>query len=205
MNSTYPTSLNIELIFGNLHTFLFGDFQPVDALARGELVRTFFETPLGMLVSSAWFVYLVLAIVATVLFAFWYTQTMLVYKKVQAEMIPRFATKTFAELDAQSDTARWKHVELLMASTKPHEWKQAVMECDLMLEEILLEQGCDGATVLERLHNAPAGKIQHKENALLAHATRLALTDESYVLTEREAYRTIKNYQSVFKEFGQAN
>lgn len=116
---------------------------------------------------------------------------------------PRYATVTFEQLDRETDHSRWSHVKQLIGSMHESDWRQAIIEADIMLDELLTEQGYPGDTIGEKLKAANFGTIQ---SAWEAHKIRneIAHMGSSFPLSEQLAYRTISHYENVFKEFGQA-
>lgn len=114
-----------------------------------------------------------------------------------------FETIAFAEADKQVDHSRWNHVIALIESGQESDWRQAILEADIMLEEILIEQGYPGETVGERLKAVNPARFHTLDNAWTAHKVRneIAHQGSSYKLDDNLAYRTIKLYESVFREF----
>lgn len=114
-----------------------------------------------------------------------------------------FETIDAHEADRQVDHSRWEHVVTLIESGQESDWRQAILEADIMLEEVLIEQGYPGETVGERLKNVDPARFRTLDNAWAAHKVRneIAHQGSAYKLDDNFAYRTIKQYESVFKEF----
>lgn len=97
---------------------------------------------------------------------------------------------------------RWQHIELLMGSASQSEWREAVVEADIMLDDILKKRGYAGENVGERLKSADFATLQ---DAWEAHKVRNQIAHEgsAFELSETLARRTIARYGNVFREFGE--
>jgi|JI8StandDraft_1071087.scaffolds.fasta_scaffold11965_6 hypothetical protein len=183
----FTQSLNIEYALSELVKYVSaGDFS--------------LSLPFTILY-ALWYVFMVLSIVASIIFIILYVKNMMAYALIEKEMRKRFETKSFKELDTQSDKNRYLHVVSLLESVKPSDWRQALIECDIMLDEILVEQACMGKTLDERLASAVSKKVESIDEAVLAHAVRKQLSDEAFVLTDALALQTFKQYEKVFKKY----
>lgn len=114
----------------------------------------------------------------------------------------RISTITHEEEDYRTDRSRWEHVAALVESHQESDWRQAIIEADIMLDEILCEQGYQGATVSEKLEKVDPTKFKTLEDAKAAHAVRMAMNDNPEApLRDEIAYRAVKHYENVFREF----
>lgn len=98
---------------------------------------------------------------------------------------------------------RWQTVEGHINSDNPSEWRLAILEADIVLDELLDTLGYFGDTMGEKLKGADTGKFRTLNNAWEAHKIRNAIAHEGadFTLTKREARRIIDLYESVFREF----
>jgi len=98
---------------------------------------------------------------------------------------------------------RWEKVCEHVASDNPNDWRLAIIEADIMLDELITRMGYQGQTLGDRLKQATRGDIQNIDAAWEAHKVRnqIAHTGSDYILTQREAQRVIDLYASVFNEF----
>lgn len=98
---------------------------------------------------------------------------------------------------------QWQRVLDLISSDRPNDWRVAILEADVILDELVSEKGYMGDNLGEKLKSIDPGDIQTLDAAWEAHKVRNALahgrTDE--VLTKREARRVIELYRRVFDEF----
>jgi hypothetical protein len=93
-----------------------------------------------------------------------------------------------------------KHI----ASENPNDWKLAIIEGDIILDETLKEKGYTGVSLGERLRSISPSQLQSLDDAWQAHKVRnqVAHGGADFVLTRRLAEETIKQYRRVFAEFG---
>lgn len=105
---------------------------------------------------------------------------------------------------AKSDTnLRWQHIESLADSTKASEWREAIIEADIMLDDILAKHGFVGDGVGEKLKSIEPSELRSLQDAWEAHKVRNQIAHEgsSFNISETIAHRTISHYANVFNEF----
>ncbi len=98
--------------------------------------------------------------------------------------------------------ARWQDVLQHAESDQPNDWKLAIIEADIILEELLSELGYAGSSVGDKLKSAPAS-FRTIEQAWRAHSVRNRIAHEgaNFELNELIARQTIAEYKMVFDEF----
>ncbi len=98
---------------------------------------------------------------------------------------------------------RFEHITELMQGANPNDWRQAIIEADIMLEEVLDSQGYFGETLADKLEQA-GEHLGTIHDAWDAHRVRneIAHQGSKYELSERVARGTIARYESVFRELG---
>lgn len=98
---------------------------------------------------------------------------------------------------------RWLHIETLAQSSSPSEWREAIIEADIMLEDILTKEGYTGDGVGEKLKGAGRANFATLNDAWEAHKVRNQIAHEgsAFDLTDSLARRTISRYEAVFREF----
>lgn len=99
--------------------------------------------------------------------------------------------------------ARWEHIEKLAGGSSPSEWKEAIIEADIMLDDVLTKQGYTGMGVGEKLKQVDPVSYPSVQDAWDAHKVRNQIAHEgsAFVLSDTLARRTISRYASVFREF----
>ncbi len=114
-----------------------------------------------------------------------------------------YGTMILSEEDESETHPRWSHIETLAAGDTPSEWKEAIIEADILLEETLTRAGYEGAGVGEKLKSADKLTFATLEDAWEAHKVRNQIAHEGseFELTATLARRTIARYEAVFREF----
>lgn len=120
--------------------------------------------------------------------------------ELRAEEHEYYTTLIAAPKEQEANTGRWAHIQELIASDEASKWREAIIEADIMLEEVLRKQGFTGSGVGEQLQGARFATII---DAGEAHGVRnrIAHDGSAYDLTESLARRTIAKYGNVFREF----
>lgn len=97
---------------------------------------------------------------------------------------------------------RWEHIQSLLEAGSPSQWREAIIEADIMLEDVLTKQGYVGDGIGEKLKSADPDEFKTLQNAWEAHKVRnqIAHQGSSYDLSETVAQRTIAHYEAVFRE-----
>ncbi len=98
---------------------------------------------------------------------------------------------------------RWEHIQSLAEGASPSGWREAIIEADIMLDEMLTRQGYVGAGVGEKLKAADPAKFRTLQDAWEAHKVRNQIAHEgsSFNIPETLARRTIARFEAVFREF----
>jgi hypothetical protein len=98
---------------------------------------------------------------------------------------------------------RWDKVKNHIESDNENDWRQAIMEADIMLAELLTKMGYKGEGIGEQLKRVEKSDFNTLDEAWEAHKVRnrIAHDGSGYVLSKTEAKRTIDLYRKVFDEF----
>ncbi len=104
----------------------------------------------------------------------------------------------------KAGNSRLDDVELHIRSDNPNDWRLAIIEADIVLEEILEHSGYAGATIGEKLKSASATSFVTLQDAWEAHKVRNKIAHQGgdFILTKKLAQETINQYRRVFAEFG---
>lgn len=91
-----------------------------------------------------------------------------------------------------------------IATDNPNDWKLAIIEADIILDDSLKRAGYAGTSLGERLRSISPAQLQSLDDAWQAHKVRnlVAHGSDDFVLTHRLAEDTIKQYRRVFEELG---
>jgi hypothetical protein len=98
---------------------------------------------------------------------------------------------------------RWDRVQGFIGSENPNDWRQAIIEADIMLEDVLTALGYQGNGIGEKLKRVELGDMKARQDAWDAHLVRnrVAHDGAEFALTKYEAQNTINQYKKVFEEF----
>ncbi len=112
----------------------------------------------------------------------------------------------FEEVPARGNAdlaARWQKVSAHLNSENPNDWKQAILEADIMLDEVLNSLGYQGESIGEKLKRVQPGEFKAVQEAWDAHKVRNQIAHEgsAFNLTHHEANQAIQKYRRVFEEF----
>ena len=194
--------LNIEYFFYLIYTWTHGGVAG-SATGAGSAFNV------GGLVAFATITWVIITIFAYVLVAGFLG--LLIYSTIrmhQVEDADSYKYQTISDVaHAQEETEhhRWTHVRELIESASPNDWRQAIIEADIILEDMLNRLGYGGATIGEKLKTANPAHFKTLQEAWEAHKVRneIAHQGSEFPLTDRIAYRTILQYENVFKEHGE--
>ena len=180
-------------------------FQPVvDAVSVSPFLSL--DSILGFL-NTLWFVYAILAYLFCI-------GLLVLYVYASSGL------KKLSELDAEAreqaerlyeeyfkggvKNNRLEDVLTHIGSDSPNDWKLAIIEADIILDELLKEAGYAGVSLGERLRSISPNQLQSLDDAWQAHKIRnqIAHAGSDFVLTQKLAQDTIKQYRRVFHELG---
>lgn len=99
---------------------------------------------------------------------------------------------------------RWGKVVHAMSSGDEQQWRAAIVDADIMLEEVVDALGYQGETFGEKLKTINPREIVWLDAAWEVHRLRNILAHEGsrYPFTHREAYRAYKIYENILYETG---
>lgn len=192
MNETGPIHfLNLEYFFRLLYDWVLGAKAPTTDIPH-------YLTQTWLLVTEVSYVLTVLGLALFV-----YATVCLYRIREEAEHRLHEAEAHVRHTMATSEPSRFEHIMELMKSEKENDWRQAIIEADIMLEEILKSQGYLGETMADKLEQV-GHHLGSIEDAWAAHKVRnhIAHAGSSFALSERDARSTIARYESVFRELG---
>lgn len=111
---------------------------------------------------------------------------------------------TVTHEDIPRTQLRWNRVLEHAQSDDEHKWRLAILEADIMLNELLDLQGYKGETMADKMKQVNRAQFNSIDDAWDAHRARNRVAHEGSEspLTEREKNHVINQYERVFKEFG---
>lgn len=200
LRSGYQSSGVVE----NCNPFLGQTCQAVDGSSGNFFSSLFGGTDAGFAGVSAFgsglrvfFILMILFLLFVIIYSVlnWYEIKNASDKHIES-LIPR-------EEGIKRENSRWVHVQELIRSNNPSDWRLAVMEADTMLEEMTKALNIPGDTLGERLKNVEQSDFLTLQKAWEAHKVRnqIAHQGSEFVLDHRKALATIQLFEDVFHEF----
>lgn len=196
--------LNIEYLFYAIYQWTHGgSVSGGVAGSGGDLLNT------ASLISTLTVLWIALTILAYLLSAGFIA--LLIYSSIRMHQAQdadarRYGTvHDIAHAIEETEHHRWTHVRELIESPTANDWRQAIIEADIILDDMLTRIGYTGSSVGEKLKMANATHFRTLQDAWEAHKVRNEITHQgsTYPLTDKIAYRTILQYENVFKEHGE--
>lgn len=115
----------------------------------------------------------------------------------------KFGTVHGPLFEREKKNARWEQILKHSESENPNDWRLAIIEADIVLDEMVKSMGYHGDSLGERLKHVEQSDFNSIEAAWEAHKirNRIAHSGADFILTQREARRVISLYRQVFEEF----
>lgn len=98
---------------------------------------------------------------------------------------------------------RFEKITEHINSDNPSDWRLAVLECDIILDEMLTKMSYHGATLSDKLKSVERSDFVTIDKAWEAHRVRndIAHQGSNFQINNREARRVVGLYEEVFREF----
>lgn len=103
----------------------------------------------------------------------------------------------------KGSNARWEKIVHHLNSANQSDWRLAILECDIVLDEMLTSMSYHGETLRDKLKAVERSDFLSIDKAWEAHRVRNAIAHEgsNFLITDREARRVVGLYEEVFREF----
>lgn len=124
-------------------------------------------------------------------------------EKIVSKILPSDGEMESGAGAEQVENPKWELVENHINSDDENKWKLAIIEADIILDELLTTLNLPGQTIGDKLKAVEPSDFDSIEEAWEAHKIRNAIAHEGsdFLINQREAKRVIKLYQKVFEEF----
>lgn len=149
-----------------------------------------------------------ISIVASIVFLVGIIYAVERLKQIRKREEEIYDTKVEPAYDATavSDPAlahRWDNVIKHIESENENDWKQAIIEADIILDEILNKLGYKGESIGEKLRRVEPADMKSLNDAWEAHKVRNAIAHDGsgFTISHHEARRIMNLYKKVFQEF----
>lgn len=163
------------------------------------------QTNLLALASQIWLIVTGLSILVTIGLLAVFINSTIRFHQTRREESVKYATEHAAHAEVERDHSRWAHVRELVERPHESDWRQAIIEADIMLDDLLSQLGYPGQSVGEKLKAVNPAKFTTLQFAWDAHKVRneIAHSGSSFELSEHLAHRTIAMYEMVMREHGE--
>lgn len=98
---------------------------------------------------------------------------------------------------------RWDRALMHIESKNSNDWRQAIIDADIILGDLLTKMGYQGEGIGEQLKRVEKADFKTLNDAWEAHRVRneIAHAGSDYSFNQHEARRVIHLYRKVFEEF----
>jgi hypothetical protein len=183
--------------------------NPISLPVTTTDISTFLQASLGPVsyqsVTQGWGGFVAISYTISFILAAW-----LVYSATHIRRIRKFESLAYAQKlhsvthrDIPQTQLRWHRVKEKIMSDNEQSWRVAILEADVMLNELLDTLGYKGHTMTDKMRQAERTNFRSIDLAWEAHRVRnrVAHEGEALHLDEQMARHTIGMYEHVFKEF----
>lgn len=128
-----------------------------------------------------------------------------IWREEKARLNPKNIPPAPGEIGSTVDPVaeKWKKILEHSESENSSDWRLAIIEADIMLDDLLRQLQLPGDTMGEKLKAVEKSDFNTIEMAWEAHKARNMIAHEGsdFLLNQREVRRIISLYEAVFKEF----
>lgn len=145
------------------------------------------------------------SLLVSLIFAIGAIYSFLQFKKIregEREAIAMLEAKLIED-ETGGKNERWERILSLVSSENPGDWRAAIIDADVMLDELMRGMSYHGDSLGDMLKSVEKSDFQTLDLAWEAHKVRnrIAHHGSDFILTHREAKRIIDLYRQVFQEF----
>ena len=155
--------------------------------------------------SSIWATVIWIAYFLVLLFVVGIIYTMIRLNKIRKEEseILYILTEQALNKTASNVNPRWFKVMEHVNSSNENDWRLAIIEADLMLDDLLKIMGRNELSIGDKLKLIEKSDFNTIDMAWEAHKVRNKIAHEGsqFILTRQEARRVVGLYKTVFDEF----
>ncbi len=193
MVSAHFTSLNVDYIFLVIYNFV------------QHIIHSSF--PVSVFVALLTQIWLIIEVIGYTLIAG--ALLVLIYVSMKLAEVRRNDKSIFGPFPMSPPTTndinpQWLHIQnLISSSNNTNDWRQAIIEADIMLGDMLVNQGYQGNGIGEQLKQVSTVNFRTLDDAWEAHKVRNEIAHQgmAFNFSDVLARRTIDRYENVFREF----
>ena len=115
----------------------------------------------------------------------------------------RASAHPVAAKDISRVQLRWNHIVEQTRTDSEQNWRLAILEADIMLNDLLDQLGYKGETMADKMKQIDRSRFNSIDLAWEGHRVRNAIAHQGSLqaITQREARRVVGLYEQVFREF----
>lgn len=166
-----------------------------------QTINSFISTPyfhIAFLILKIIFIIAFFCLLGGIIYFLLKTDFLKVY--ILEDLIEFLSFKPYGMAKSQK---RWSKIRERLRSNDEDDFKVAVIEANLFLNELLKEKGCEGIDVKEKLERLGEDVISNFDDFLEVYKTyKFVSEDPSYHLTKKEAERFLDVYEAIMKDLG---
>lgn len=183
-----------ELTFVNLQYF----FLLIYNWLTGEHAVTLPADPL-----LYWEIFKIISTIITLLLLTGIAYTAIRIRQIRTEEAKEFGQVIAPQAIGDERNKKWADLLELVESEDSGNWRLAILEADILLEELVSTMGYKGEGLGEKLKGIERSDFNTLEQAWEAHKVRNTIAHDGadFVLTQRETRRVIDLYRQIFEEF----
>lgn len=179
--------------------------EPVTAPQVVEYLQTASAPGLYDQLFQRWSVFVALSLLISLLLA-----ALIIYGSVRIFQVRQMERRRFAALqrtvaahDVPKTQLRWNRVLEEAHSDDPQSWRLAILEADIMLNELLDTLGYKGETMADKMRAVDRVNFNTIDLAWEVHKVRnsVAHRGAAHELNSREVRRVVALYERIFREF----
>lgn len=165
------------------------------------------ETLTNVFVVNIWPMVKIIGLVISGLSIYGIVKILNKFKILVTEERALYGIKESSALNAAAEESpinpKWEQIQMHLNSKNPSEWRVAIIEADIMLDDLLKSIGYHGDTVGDKLKAVEKSDFTTVDAAWEAHKVRNAIAHQGadFQINEREANRVIALFETVFREF----
>lgn len=108
------------------------------------------------------------------------------------------------EVHTDATNTRWQMILNHFNSQNPNDWRAAIIDADVMLEDLVTSMGYTGEGLGAKLTSIRVNDFPTLQSAWEGHKMRNIIAHEgvSYNLTERQKEITRRHFEAVFRDMG---
>ena len=152
-----------------------------------------------------WSVFTALSLLVSLVLAIFITYCIIRIEQIRKHerMELEAAAHPVAARDISRTQLRWNRIIEEAGSENEQNWRLAILEADIILNELLDSLGYKGETMADKMRQVERGDFNTIDLAWEAHPARNAIAHQGLgtTLSSREARRIISLYERIFREF----